>query len=150
MIYLTVRTIGLILLVIIITAMWIGHKKKKTLFIKVKPKTESQKKKYKKWEKRLDVISLTGVIVAWVILAIPCCLDFPSLATGNLKEVSGVVTGGSMAGEDSNSTRRIYVKDDVSQEEVSFMVYDTGIDLGERVKARYLPYTEFGYIIERK
>lgn len=55
-----------------------------------------------------------------------------------------------MAGEDSNSTRRIYVKDDVSQEEVSFMVYDTGIDLGERVKARYLPYTEFGYIIERK
>lgn len=85
-----------------------------------------------------------------MILAIPSCLDIPSLITGNLKEVSGVVVGGSMAGENSNSTRRIYVKDDTSQEEVSFTIYDSGVDLGERIKARYLPHTEFGYIVERE
>ena len=149
MTYLIIRTVGTIVLTVIVKAMWIRHKKKRTLFIKRKPSSENQREKYAKWEKRLDVISFIAVLIVWVILAIPCCLDVPSLITGNLKEVSGVVVGGSMAGENSNSTRRIYVKDDISQEEISFKIYDSGVDVGERIDARYLPHTEFGYIVGR-
>lgn len=148
--YLIIRTIGLILLVIIVTIMWIGHKKKRTLFIKIKPTTENQKEKYKKWEKRLDVISFIGVLIGWIVLAIPCCLDLPCLATGDLREVSGIVTGGDMAAERKESLRTISVQDDNSKEKVSFAVYDTGVDLGEQLKARYLPNTKVGYIIERE
>lgn len=148
--YLVIRTIGLILLTIIVTIMWIDHKKKRTLFIKIKPTTENQKKKYKKWEKRLDVLSFTGVLIGWAVLAIPCCLDLPCLVTGDLREVSGVVTAGAMAGESKEILRTISVQDDNSREKVSFKVYDTGINLGEKIKARYLPNTKVGYIIERE
>lgn len=148
--YLMMRTIGMILLTVIVTVMWIGHKKKRTLFIKVKPTTEAQKKKYEKWEKRLDVISFIGLLVCWVVLAIPCCLDLPYLVTGELREISGTVIGGSMTEESKDSSRRIRVQDDSSKEKVSFDVYDTGVDLGEKIKARYLPNSKFGYIVERE
>lgn len=64
MIYLIIRTVGMIVLTVIVTAMWIGHKKKRTLFIKREPISENQREKYGKWEKRLDVISLIGVLIA--------------------------------------------------------------------------------------
>lgn len=51
MTYLIIRTVGTIVLTVIVTAMWIRHKKKRTLFIKRKPTSENQREKYAKWEK---------------------------------------------------------------------------------------------------
>ena len=148
--YLIIRTVGFILLTVIVTFMWIGHKKKHTLFIKVIPTSDKKKKRYKKWEKRLDVMSFIGVLICWGVLAIPCFLDLPYLVKGDLREVSGLVISGAMAGEKKDSLRSIYVQDDSSKEKVYLKVYDKGVDLGEQIKVRYLPNTKVGYIIERE
>ena len=59
--YLIIRTVGFILLTVIVTFMWIGHKKKHTLFIKVILTSENQKKRYKKWENGLSICRSNGM-----------------------------------------------------------------------------------------
>ncbi len=150
MVLVAARTFGLFICTVVITIMWILHKKRHTTIIKYKPKGSEEIKKYATWEKRLDVLCVIGVIVAWLVLGIPCIRDIPVILTGNLTEVNGIVTSASMSGENSNSMRRIHVKDTQTEKEYSFQYYGEGIDLGKTVKARFLPHTEFGYIYDRE
>lgn len=145
-----VRTFGLFIMSVIVTIMWILHKKRHTTFIKYKPKGSKETKKYASWEKRLELLSVIGIVIVWIFLGIPSIRDIPIILSGNLTEVSGIVTSASMSGEKSNSMRRIHVKDAQTQKEYSFQYYGEGIDLGETVKAKFLPHTEFGYILYKK
>lgn len=145
-----VRTFGLFFLTIIITLIWVLHKKRHTTFIKYKPKGQKETEKYKKWEKRLELLSVVGVVIVWIFLGIPCIRDIPVILNGNLIQVSGVVTSGSMSGEKSSSMRRIHVKDVQTEKEYSFQYYGEGVDLGDKVKARFLPHTEFGYVFDKE
>ena len=52
------------------------------------------------------MLSVVGVVIVWIFLGIPCNRDIPVILNGNLIQVSGVVTSGSMSGEKSNSMRR--------------------------------------------
>lgn len=150
MVLVMVRTFGIFFLTIVITFIWILHKKRHTTFIKYKPKGEKETKKYIKWEKRLEQLSVVGIVIIWIFLGIPCIRDIPVILTGNLVEVSGIVTSGSMSGEKSNSMRRIHVRDMQTEKEYSFQYYGEGVDLGDKVKARFLPHTEFGYIFDKE
>lgn len=150
MILLIWRTMGLILLTVIVTIMWVLHKKKKTLFIKYKPRNMKEAERYSKWEKRLNIISIIGLAIVWIFITLPCILDIPYILTNELEEVSGIVTGGSVAGGDSDSMRRIYVEDGQSGREVSFRFYGGKVETGEEIAAKYLPHTKYGYISARK
>ena len=79
---------------------------------------------------------------------IPCCLDIPYLLSNNLVEVTGEVTQGAMSGENSNSERRIHIRDEKTGEEHSLKYWGTGSDLGDKITVRYLPHTEYGYVVE--
>ena len=83
-----------------------------------------------------------------VLVTIPCCLDIPYLLSNNLIEVTGEVTQGAMTQEGSSSERRIHVRDDRTGEEHSLKYWGSGSDVGERITVRYLPHTEYGYIVE--
>lgn len=145
---LIVRTFGLIIISAAALMMYVSHKKKKKKFIKRKPATEAEKLSYQKWEKIIDTTVIVGFLVLVMFVTLPCCMDVPYLISGNLIEVSGVVTQGAMAGEHSTSNRRIHVKDTATGEDHSLIYWGTGSDLGDLVTARYLPHTEYGYIIK--
>ena len=66
----------------------------------------------------------------------------------NLVEVTGEVTQGAMSGENSNSERRIHIRDEKTGEEHSLKYWGTGSDLGDKITVRYLPHTEYGYVVE--
>lgn len=53
-----------------------------------------------------------------------------------------------MTQEGSSSERRIHVRDDRTGEEHSLKYWGSGSDVGERITVRYLPHTEYGYIVE--
>ena len=82
------------------------------------------------------------------MITVPCCLDIPYLLSGDLVEVTGEVTQGSMSGENSNSERRIHIRDDKTREEHSLKYWGTGSDIGDKITVRYLPHTEYGYVDE--
>lgn len=69
--------------IIIVTVMWFLHKKKKTKFIKWKPISEQEERKYEKWEKRIEITAVAGLIIAWIFVVIPHISDVPYLVTGN-------------------------------------------------------------------
>ena len=62
--------------------------------------------------------------------------------------VTGEVTQGAMSGENSNSERRIHIRDEKTGEEHSLKYWGTGSDLGDKITVRYLPHTEYGYVVE--
>lgn len=128
--------------------MYLLHRKKNGKFIKRKAVNEEEKRKYQKWEKRINVIVIAGLVVMGVLVTIPCCLDIPYLLSNNLIEVTGEVTQGAMTQEDSSSERRIHVRDERTGEEHSLKYWGSGSDVGERITVRYLPHTEYGYIVE--
>ena len=142
------RTFGIILIFAIVLVMYLLHRKKNGKFIKRKAVNEEEKRKYQKWEKRINVIVIAGLVVMGVLVTIPCCLDIPYLLSNNLIEVTGEVTQGAMTQEDSSSERRIHVRDDRTGEEHSLKYWGSGSDVGERINVRYLPHTEYGYIVE--
>ena len=88
------------------------------------------------------------VIDSRYIYNCPCCLDIPYLLSNNLVEVTGEVTQGAMSGENSNSERRIHIRDEKTGEEHSLKYWGTGSDLGDKITVRYLPHTEYGYVVE--
>ncbi len=53
-----------------------------------------------------------------------------------------------MSGENSNSERRIHIRDDKTREEHSLKYWGTGSDIGDKITVRYLPHTEYGYVVE--
>ena len=57
-------------------------------------------------------------------------------------------TQGAMSGENSNSERRIHIRDEKTGEEHSLKYWGTGSDLGDKITVRYLPHTEYGYVVE--
>lgn len=142
------RTFGLIIMFIIVLSMYILHKKKNGKFIKRKANNENEKLKYQKWEKIINVMAITGLLIMGIFIAIPCCLDIPYVLSDNLIEVTGEVTQGSMSGENSNSERRIHIRDSKTGEEHSLKYWGTGIDIGNKITVRYLPHTEYGYVME--
>lgn len=142
------RTFGIILIFAIVLVMYLLHRKKNGKFIKRKAVNEEEKRKYQKWEKRINVIVIAGLVVMGVLVTIPCCLDIPYLLSNNLIEVTGEVTQGAMTQESSSSERRIHVRDDRTGEEHSLKYWGSGSDVGERITVRYLPHTEYGYIVE--
>ena len=142
------RTFGIILIFAIVLVMYLLHRKKNGKFIKRKAVNEEEKRKYQKWEKRINVIVIAGLVVMGVFVTIPCCLDIPYLLSNNLIEVTGEVTQGAMTQEGSSSERRIHVRDDRTGEEHSLKYWGSGSDVGERITVRYLPHTEYGYIVE--
>ena len=83
-----------------------------------------------------------------IFITVPCCLDIPYLLSNNLVEVTGEVTQGAMSGENSNSERRIHIRDEKTGEEHSLKYWGTGSDLGDKITVRYLPHTEYGYVVE--
>ena len=56
-----------IIFLIVVTAMWLLHKVKKTKFIKNKATSEYEKQKYEKWEKRIEITAIVGLIVVWIL-----------------------------------------------------------------------------------
>ena len=70
------------------------------------------------------------------MITVPCCLDIPYLLSGDLVEVTGEVTQGSMSGENSNSERRIHIRDDKTREEHSLKYWGTGSDIGDKITVR--------------
>ncbi len=142
------RTFGIILIFAIVLVMYLLHRKKNGKFIKRKAVNEEEKRKYQKWEKRINVIVIAGLVVMGVLVTIPCCLDIPYLLSNNLIEVTGEVTQGATTQEGSSSERRIHVRDDRTGEEHSLKYWGSGSDVGERITVRYLPHTEYGYIVE--
>ena len=150
MYFLIGRTLGIIILSIIVTFMWGNHKRKGTSFIKKEVVSQSQKEKRIKLEKRLDIVCIVGLVIVWVFLTLPCLLDMPYLVSGNLKNIEGMVVSGDVAGEDSKSDRLIQIEDEKLNEKVYLNYYGEGVSKGARIKARYLPHTEYGYIIEKE
>lgn len=148
MVFLIFRTFGLIIISFIALIMYILHRKKKEKFIKRKAVNEKEKRKYQKWEKRINVIAVVGLLIFGIFITVPCCLDIPHLLSDDLVEVTGEVTQGSMSGENSNSERRIHIRDDKTGEEHSLKYWGTGSDLGDKITVRYLPHTEYGYTVE--
>lgn len=148
MVFLIFRTLGLIIISFIVLIMYILHRKKKGKFIKRKAVNEKEKRKYQKWEKIINVMAVVGLLILGVFIAVPCCLDIPYLLSDNLVEVTGEVTQGAMSGENSNSERRIHIRDEKTGEEHSLKYWGAGSDLGDKITVRYLPHTEYGYIVE--
>lgn len=142
------RTFGIILIYAIVLVMYLLHRKKNGKFIKRKAVNEEEKRKYQKWEKIINIAAIAGLIVMGILVTIPCCLDVPYLLSNNLIEVTGEVTQGAMTQEDSNSERRIHVRDDRTGEDHSLKYWGSGSDVGQRITVRYLPHTEYGYIVK--
>lgn len=138
-----------IIFLIVVTAMWLLHKVKKTKFIKNKATSECEKQKYEKWEKRIEITAIVGLIVVWIFLGIPHILDVPYLVTGNLKEAMGIVTGGDAVTEEKEIDRLICIDDELSGKEVYVSCHAKGIHKGEFVVVQYLPHTERGYIVTK-
>ena len=107
-----------------------------------------QKIKYQKWEKIINVMAVVWLLILGIFITVPCCLDIPYLLSNNLVEVTGEVTQGAMSGENSNSERRIHIRDEKTGEEHSLKYWGTGSDLGDKITVRYLPHTEYGYVVE--
>ena len=107
-----------------------------------------EKIKYQKWEKIINVMAVVGLLILGIFITVPCCLDIPYLLSNNLVEVTGEVTQGAMSGENSNSERRIHIRDEKTGEEHSLKYWGTGSDLGDKITVRYLPHTEYGYVVE--
>ena len=115
---------------------------------KRKAVNEEEKIKYQKWEKIINVMAVVGLLILGIFITVPCCLDIPYLLSNNLVEVTGEVTQGAMSGENSNSERRIHIRDEKTGEEHSLKYWGTGSDLGDKITVRYLPHTEYGYVVE--
>ena len=148
MIFLIFRTFGLIIISFMALIMYILHRKKKGKFIKRKAVNEKEKRKYQNWEKIINVMVVVGLLILGIFITVPCCLDIPYLLSDNLVEVTGEVTQGAMSGENSNSERRIHIRDEKTEEEHSLKYWGAGSDLGDKITVRYLPHTEYGYIVE--
>ena len=43
---------------------------------------------------------------------------------------------------------RIHIRDEKTGEEHSLKYWGTGSDLGDKITVRYLPHTEYGYVVE--
>ncbi len=142
------RTLGLIIISCMVLVMYILHKKKNGRFIKRKAINEEEKLKYQKWEKRINVMAIVGLLILGIFVTVPCCLDIPYLFSGDLIEVTGEVTQGSMSGENSGSERRIHIRDDKTREEHSLKYWGTGSEIGDKITVRYLPHTEYGYVVK--
>ena len=136
-----------IVFLIVVTAMWLLHKVKKTKFIKKKPTSEHEKQKYEKSEKRIEITAAVGLVVIWIYLGVPHLLDIPYLVTGNLKEAMGIVTGGDAVTEEKEIDRLICIDDELSGKEVYVSCHSEGIHKGEFVVVKYLPHTERGYVV---
>lgn len=134
---------------VIVTVMWFLHKKKKTKFIKWKPISEQEERKYEKWEKRIEITAVAGLIIAWMVVGIPHILDVPYLVTGNLKTAMGTVTGGDAISEESEHDRSIRIDDEISGHEISVDFYGTRIHKAEFVIVHYLSHTKTGYIVAK-
>lgn len=147
MLLLMCRTFGYIIMSVILLAMYISHRQKKGKFIKRKAANEKEQLKYQKWEKWINGMAVGGLVFVFIWITIPCCLDIPYLLSDNLIEVTGRVTQGSMAGENSDSERRIHIRDDKTGEEHSLKYWGPGSDRGDRITVRYLPHTEYGYVV---
>lgn len=148
MVFLMFRTFGLIIISFIALIIYILHRKKKEKFIKRKAVNEKEKIKYQKYEKMINIMAIAGLLILGIFITVPCCLDIPYLLSDNLVEVTGEVTQGAMSGEIANSERRIHIRDEKTGEEHSLKYWGTGSDLGDRITVRYLPHTEYGYILE--
>lgn len=98
--------------------------------------------------KIINIIAIVGLLIFGIFITVPCCLDIPYLLSGNLIEVTGEVTQGSMSGENSSSERRIHIRDDKTREEHSLKYWGTGNDIGDKITVRYLPHTEYGYVVK--
>lgn len=98
--------------------------------------------------KIINVMAVIGLLILGIFITVPCCLDIPYLLSNNLVEVTGEVTQGAMSGENSNSERRIHIRDEKTGEEHSLKYWGTGSDLGDKITVRYLPHTEYGYVVE--
>ena len=138
-----------VICIIIVTVMWFLHKKKKTKFIKRKPVSEQEKRTYEKWEKRIEITAVAGLIIAWILVVIPHILDVPYLVTGGLKIAMGTVTGGDTASEESEHDRSIRIEDEMSGHEISVDFYGAGIHKDEFVIVHYLPHTKIGYVVAK-
>ena len=42
----------------------------------------------------------------------------------------------------------IHIRDEKTGEEHSLKYWGTGSDLGDKITVRYLPHTEYGYVVE--
>ena len=133
------RTFGVIIVSFIVLIMYVLHRKKNGKFIKRKAVNEEEKIKYQKWEKIINVMAVVGLLILGIFITVPC---------NNLVEVTGEVTQGAMSGENSNSERRIHIRDEKTGEEHSLKYWGTGSDLGDKITVRYLPHTEYGYVVE--
>lgn len=142
------RTFGLIIVSFIVLIMYILHRKKKGKFIKRNAVNAEEKIKYQKWEKIINVMAVVGLLILDIFITVPCCLDIPYLLSDNLVEVTGEVTQGAMSRENSNSERRIHIRDEKTGEEHSLKYWGTGSDIGDKITVRYLPHTEYGYVVE--
>ena len=148
MVFLMFRTFGLIIISFTALIIYILHRKKKEKFIKRKAVNEKEKIKYQKYEKMINIMAIAGLLILGIFITVPCCLDIPYLLSDNLVEVTGEVTQGAMSGENANSERRIHIRDEKTGEEHSLKYWGTSSDLGDRITVRYLPHTEYGYILE--
>lgn len=148
--YIIGRTIGIIIVCFFSTGMWINHKRKGTVFIKREIPNEKFREKRMKTEKRLDIVCVVGLLYFWIVIAIPCMLDVPYLFTGNLKTITGIVTGGDIIEEDSIHDRSIEVTSDDTKKGIYLNFYEKGIPKGIWVYAKYLPHTKYGYIIMKE
>ena len=148
MVFLMFRTFGLIIISFTALIIYILHRKKKEKSIKRKAVNEKEKIKYQKYEKMINIMAIAGLLILGIFITVPCCLDIPYLLSDNLVEVTGEVTQGAMSGENANSERRIHIRDEKTGEEHSLKYWGTSSDLGDRITVRYLPHTEYGYILE--
>ncbi len=147
MVLLMLRTIGVIAMTIAVLVMYISHVKRKAKFIKRKPVTEKEKISYQKWEKIIHVIAILFLVFTLIFVTIPCCMDLPYLFSNNLIEVSGVVTHAAKAGAKSGNERRIHIVDSETNEEHTVRYYGSGSVIGDVLTVRYLPHTQYGYIV---
>lgn len=147
MLYIKIRTVGYIIAGIIVTWIWIEHKLKKTPIIKREPKSEAQKTKRIRIEKRIDFAAVIVILFFWIMVGIPNIMDLPYLVTNNLQEIEGTVTDGNTVVEDSMKNRWVTIYDDITGEEKTIRYYGKGVGKGDRVKGRVLPHSEWADII---
>ena len=126
MLFLTIRTIGLLLLSVVLLALYLRHRKNHGRWIKRKAVRTEEVLAQQTWEKRIHVLVLVGLVLFAALVTVPCCLDVPYLV----------------------SSRRVHVRQEGTNQEHSLKYWGAGLDRGATVTVRYLPHTEYGYVIE--
>lgn len=127
---------------------------KKRRIIKWEQAPADTKNGIKKHEKRINrvlkIIIGAGMIFGLFYILIPFVMDIGNIKNENYAIVEGVVDSWDYSDEKEVKERGVGILCNETGENISVVVYDTGIRKGDYLRVRYLPHTKQGEILYRR